>query len=76
MKHILSVITTIKWRQCPDMTFAVEWDVKHQFKQTNKSSQVDKAYIHVLIYRTIFHYFCIFRLPWKPMRELESMMKS
>ena len=25
----------IKWRQCPDMTFAVDWDIKHQFKQTN-----------------------------------------
>ena len=25
----------IKWRQCPDMTLAVDWDVKHQFKQTN-----------------------------------------
>ena len=26
----------IKWRQCPDMTIAVDWDVKHQFKQTDK----------------------------------------
>ena len=26
----------IKWRQCPDMTIAVDWDVKHLFKQTNK----------------------------------------
>ena len=26
----------IKWRQRPDMTFDVDWDVKHQFKQTNK----------------------------------------
>ena len=26
----------IKWRQRPDMTLAVDWDVKHQFKQTNK----------------------------------------
>ena len=25
----------IKWRQCPEMTIAVDWDVKHQFKQTN-----------------------------------------
>ena len=23
----------IKWRQRPDMTIAVDWDVKHQFKQ-------------------------------------------
>ena len=27
--------STIKWRQRPDMAFAVDWDVKHQFKQTN-----------------------------------------
>ena len=26
----------IKWRQRPDMTLAVDWDVKHQLKQTNK----------------------------------------
>ena len=25
----------IKWRQRPDMTIAVDWDVKHQFNQTN-----------------------------------------
>ena len=25
----------IKWRQRPDMTLAVDWDVKHQLKQTN-----------------------------------------
>ena len=22
----------IKWRECPDMTIAVDWDVEHQFK--------------------------------------------
>ena len=27
--------TRIKWKECPDMTIAVDWDVKHQFKQTN-----------------------------------------
>ena len=26
----------IKRMQLPDMTIAVDWDVKHQFKQTNK----------------------------------------
>ena len=26
----------IKWRQRPDMTIAVDWNVKHQFKQTHK----------------------------------------
>ena len=25
----------IKWRQRPDMTLAVDWDVKHQLKKTN-----------------------------------------
>ena len=25
----------IKWTQRPDMIIAVDWDVKHQFKQTN-----------------------------------------
>ena len=35
MKHILSVMTSslgkspMKWRQRPDMTIAVDWDVKH-----------------------------------------------
>ena len=24
----------INWRQRPDMTIAVDWDAKHQFKQT------------------------------------------
>ena len=28
----------IKWRQRPDMTVAVDWDVQHQFKQTNKQT--------------------------------------
>ena len=27
----------IKWRQRPNMTIAVDWDLKHQFKHTNKS---------------------------------------
>ena len=47
MKRILSVMTSlgkrpIKWTQRPDMTIAVDWDVKHQFKQTNKQTFVDK----------------------------------
>ena len=29
-------ISPIKWRQRPDMTIAVDWDAKHQFKQTKK----------------------------------------
>ena len=28
----------IKWRQRHDMALAVDWDVKHQFKQTNKQT--------------------------------------
>ena len=27
----------IKWRQCPDMTIAVAWEM-HEFKQTNKQN--------------------------------------
>ena len=27
----------IKWRQRPDLTLAVDWDVKHQFKHTHFS---------------------------------------
>ena len=27
----------IKWRQNHDMTTAVDWDVKRQFRQTNKT---------------------------------------
>ena len=29
----------IKWRQRPDITIAVDWDVKHQFKETNEFLQ-------------------------------------
>ena len=41
MKHFLDVMTSRLillevpwWRQHPDMTVAVDWDIKHQFKQT------------------------------------------
>ena len=27
----------IKCRQCPDMTIAVDWEVRHQFKQTKSN---------------------------------------
>ena len=33
----------IKWRQRPDMTLAVDWDVKHQLKQTNKHPDESKT---------------------------------
>ena len=32
----------IKCRQRPDMTIAVDWDRKHQFKQTNKKVKTEK----------------------------------
>ena len=38
----------IKWRQHPDMTIAVDWDIKHQIKQTKPKfhdSQLDEEYI-------------------------------
>ena len=48
MKHVLSVLmlgsSPIKWRQRPDMTIVVDWDVKHQFKQTNHCNT--KIYPH------------------------------
>ena len=35
--HILMLgKSPIKWRQRPDMTIAVDWDVKHQFKKNKK----------------------------------------
>ena len=51
MKRILSVVASlmlgkslIKWKQCPDMTIAVDWDVKHQLKQQT----------HILCHKTSF----------------------
>ena len=41
----------IKWRQRPDMTLAVDWDVKHQFKQINK--QVTKEMVCTLQLPTV-----------------------
>ena len=32
----------IKLRQRPNMTIAVDWDVKHQFKQTLFSAEMEK----------------------------------
>ena len=34
-------LSPIKWRQRPDMTIAVEWDAKHQFKQRNLGAKTD-----------------------------------
>ena len=46
----------IKWRQFPDITLAVDWDVKHQFKQT-KYHTGDirvKIYIHISLFSSVF----------------------
>ena len=51
MKHILSHVILIlgkcliKGSYRPDMTIAVDWDVKHHFKQTNEQS-----FLLVLVY--------------------------
>ena len=49
MKLILSVMTSlcwIKWRQLPDMTITVDWNVKQRLKQ-NINSQKRDAFISV-----------------------------
>ena len=57
MKHILShdilmlVKSPIKLRQRPDMTIAVDWDVQHQFKQTNKKPQSIRRYFGLTVTR-------------------------
>ena len=33
-----------KWKQRPDKTVAVDWDVRHQFKQTNNENFNTKSY--------------------------------
>ena len=39
----------IKWRQRPDMTIAVDWDVKHQFKRRllRLASGIDRHCGHI-----------------------------
>ena len=54
MKHILPEChdilmlgkSPIKWGQRPDMTIVVDWDIKHQFKQT-KYFQMSSVYVYV-----------------------------
>ena len=53
----------IKWRQHPDMTITVDWDVKHQFKQILKQVQQvrsslvkNEIYIHVCMYVFVSDY--------------------
>ena len=38
----------IKWKQSPDITIAVDWDVKHQFKHT-------KPWKEKAVYVTVSH---------------------
>ena len=45
----------IKWRQRPDKTLAVDWDVKYQFKQTNKQTNKIKPKYDFSIFLT-HHY--------------------
>ena len=40
-KHFLDVMTSNKIEACPDMTIAVDCDVKHQFKQFCPDIQVN-----------------------------------
>ena len=46
----------IKWRQRPDMTVAVDWDVKHQFKQ-KKTCILYPVVSTTAKYTFIFYYF-------------------
>ena len=53
----------IKWRQYPNMTIAVDWDVKHQFKQKQNKSQcklILYAYCHELQYSIIINTIIMF----------------
>ena len=50
---LILVKSLIKWRQRPDMTLAVDWDVKHQFKQ-NKASP--------FLFKHQLYYECVCRL--------------
>ena len=38
---LISGKSPIKWRQRPDMTIAVDWDVKHLFKQKVYERQIN-----------------------------------
>ena len=40
----------IKWRQRPDMTLAVDWVIKHQFKQIQKDGCVNHKSVARLSY--------------------------
>ena len=40
----------IKWRQCPDMTFAFDWDVKHEVKQKLPLSCLPSVFVDAYIW--------------------------
>ena len=44
------------WRQRPDITTAVDWDVKHLFKQTNKVIFNEQAQYVINIF--VYPWFC------------------
>ena len=45
-------INPMKLKQRPDITVAVDWEVKHRFKQTNKRTNItlklERKYIRIL----------------------------
>ena len=49
----------IKWRQRPDMTIAVDWDVKHQFNQTNKQNIFSATSFPVTFFLDFFCCGCV-----------------
>ena len=44
----------MKWRQQSDMTIVVEWDVKHQFKQTKKLYNLCEVHMNALFSDILF----------------------
>ena len=45
---ILTENKSQKWRQRPNMTLAVDWDVKHQFKQTYNTPCFFSIYTYII----------------------------
>ena len=39
----------IKWRQRPHMTIAVDWDVKHQFKQISQLCDLEVIDFKIMV---------------------------
>ena len=49
---LILVKSLMKWRQRPDMTLAVDWDVKHQFKQNKASPFLFKHQLSIITCKT------------------------